>query len=110
MRRLALLLPLFAACVPPASGARDVCEKAHQLIESCGASLPTLENEPCTGFNKVVSKCIAEHAGDCDELATLNTRLDECVGDGGDELLPSDTEIPLTNDFIRDGGFHDGGS
>jgi hypothetical protein len=87
-----------------------VCERAHRLLQGCGATLPVLEGEACTGFNRLVSRCIAEQARDCDGLATLVTRLEDCASDGGEALLPEDDpQLPLPNDFIRDGGTHDAG-
>lgn len=107
MRALALgLLVLVAGCRLQAT-ARDVCEEALNRIERCGATVPTLRDRPCSGLAKEVSTCITEHTTDCDSLATLPGRLDECVPDAGDDFLPEAEELPFP--FTPDAGRADGG-
>lgn len=102
------VLASVAACElgePPPAG--DVCAEAKNRFASCGASLPLLSDGPCTGTTRIVARCVAAHAHDCDELATLFTRIDSCVADmldGGDSLLPPATDLPVPG---RDGGKHD---
>ncbi len=93
------------ADAPPA----DVCIQAKDRFESCGTSLPLLGDGPCAGTSKMVARCVVDHAHDCDELATLFGRIDACVADlldGGDDLLPPPSDLPVAP---RDGGDLDGG-
>ncbi len=105
--RVTVLGVLVAACglggVAPTSYA-SVCEQANGMIEQCGASVPFLTGHECTGLAKVAAKCITEHSTDCDSLATLSTRLDECMPDAGDTLYlnAEDIVIPVTH---QDAGF-----
>jgi len=101
---LALPLGLTAACWEQADAPADVCAEAKQRFNSCGTSVPLLTDGPCNGTTKMFARCVAEHAKDCDELATLFGRIDECVDallDGGDDLLPPADDLPLPD---RDGG------
>lgn len=109
MASLAVLASLASASSLPACGpadppAADVCAEARHRFASCGTSLPVLSDGPCTGTTRIVARCVADHAHDCDELATLFTRIDACVADlldGGDSLLPPATDLPVPG---RDGG------
>ncbi len=103
-RALLVVLPVMVALVslacsnaPPA--AADICIEAKDRFASCGTSLPLLTDGPCSGTTKIVARCVVDHAHDCDELATLFGRIDTCVADlldGGDELLPPATDLPVS--------------
>jgi hypothetical protein len=96
MRGAALLLCVSAAaatwsaaCERPEPG--DACEAARQRFAECGATLPLLDEGPCTGVRLATAECVVDHVADCDELATLPSRIDECI----DDLLPDDDgELP----------------
>lgn len=95
---VALLGALSAACWEELPADADVCLRAKTRIATCGATVPLLDDGPCLGTKKVFSQCVADHAKTCTELATLVTRLDECMNDlldGGDSLLPAPTDLPL---------------
>ncbi|MDB5215449.1 MAG: hypothetical protein JWO86_3376 [Myxococcaceae bacterium] len=104
---LALLAMVHAACSNPEPPAADICIEAKNRFSSCGTSLPLLTDGPCSGTTKIVARCVVDHAHDCDELATLFGRIDACVADlldGGDELLPPATDLPVPpRDAGRDG-------
>ena len=92
------------ACTSTTAPAADVCAEAKNRIASCGTSLPLLTDGPCSGSTRIVARCVVDHAKDCDELATLFGRIDECVADlldGGDPLLPPATDLPVPS---RDAG------
>ncbi len=84
----------------------DVCERADYLVASCGVVLPTLQDSPCTGGARILATCVVNHAHDCDQLATLNRRLDQCKDDlldgGGLIAPPADLPVPAPRD--GDGG------
>ncbi|MDB4935925.1 MAG: hypothetical protein JWP87_2897 [Labilithrix sp.] len=95
---LAMVASLHAACSDREAPAADVCGEAKNRFESCGTSLPVLSDGPCSGTTRIVARCVVEHAHDCDELATLFSRIDACVADlldGGDALLPPATDLPV---------------
>ena len=95
---LASLALVHGACSSPEPPPADVCIAARDRFSSCGTSLPLLTDGPCSGTTRIVARCVVEHAHDCDELATLFGRIDECVADlldGGDELLPPATDLPV---------------
>jgi|GEM_PF-6015560 len=95
---------LLSACFGEANAEGDVCVRARARFATCGATLPLLSDGPCTGTSKLVSQCVADHASDCDELATLLGRIDECMTDvaqDDDSLLPPATDLPVAP---RDGG------
>lgn len=92
------LIGALSACWEELPADADVCLRAKTRIATCGASVPLLDDGPCLGTKKVFSQCVADHAKTCTELATLVTRLDECMNDlldGGDSLLPAPTDLPL---------------
>jgi hypothetical protein len=95
---LGLLALVHAACSNAEPAAADICIEAKNRFSSCGTSLPLLTDGPCSGTTKIVARCVVDHAHDCDELATLFGRIDACVADlldGGDELLPPATDLPV---------------
>ena len=97
----------LCACGSAEPRPADVCAEAKLRFASCGASLPLLADGPCTGTTRIAARCVADHAHDCDELATLFTRIDACVADmldGGDALLPPVTDLPV---HVRDAGTTD---
>jgi hypothetical protein len=78
-----------AGCERPEPG--DACEAARQRFAECGATLPLLEDGPCSGVRLAAAECIVDHVADCDELASLPSRIDECI----DDVLPDDDgELP----------------
>jgi hypothetical protein len=91
-----LMIATAAACSAVAPERVDVCEAARVRFSECGASLPLLTNKPCTGVTRAVSACIVHHVSNCDELASLTTRIDLCVADEADggELPPAEDLIP----------------
>ncbi|MEJ7728684.1 MAG: hypothetical protein WKG00_05670 [Polyangiaceae bacterium] len=53
--------------------------------------MPLLEEGPCSGVRLATAECVVDHVADCDELASLPSRIDECI----DDLLPDDDgELP----------------
>ena len=85
----AVLAACAVACERPEPG--DTCEAARQRFAECGATLPLLDEGPCTGVRRATAECIVDHVADCDELATLPARIDACI----DDLLPEDDgELP----------------
>lgn len=103
-----LVLVLCAACgygdrLPDDA---DVCQRADYLVASCGVVLPTLEGSPCTGAARILATCVVNHAKDCDQLATLNRRLEQCKDDlldgGGLIAPPADLQVPESR--AEDGG------
>lgn len=95
---LASLVVVHAACSSTETPPADLCMAAKDRFSSCGTSLPLLTDGPCSGTTRIVARCVVEHAHDCDELATLFGRIDECVADlldGGDDLLPPATDLPV---------------
>lgn len=101
---LAISLLAAAACASSKDPApTDVCGQASAQFASCGTELPILSGT-CTGTTKIMARCVVDHAHDCDELASLFSRIDECVSDvldGGDALLPPATDLPVPD---LDGG------
>ena len=104
MRRSALFLvvlcviALGVACSSGEPPAADVCGQAKQRFASCGTSIPLLGEGTCSGTSRIVARCVVDHAHDCEELATLFSRIDACVADmldGGDSLLPPATDLPV---------------
>jgi hypothetical protein len=107
--RRAPLLLLLAACLDGGAPPKNVCEQARNLFQVCGATVPLLEGEKCAGVAKALSRCVAEHATDCDELASLASRLDDCRPDGGeDDLLSAAEDLPFPFE-PRDAGRADAG-
>jgi hypothetical protein len=102
-----LALILLGGC-GEAFAPTDVCEQARDLFERCGASVPLLAGEKCAGLGKAVSRCVVEHATDCDALVTLVHRLDECAPDAGDDFLPALEDLPVAYQ-PRDAGHPDAG-
>ena len=106
------ILATFAgasACGPTEPRAGDVCAEAKHRFASCGTSLPLLSDGACSGTTRIIARCVADHAHDCEELATLFTRIDSCVADmldGGDSLLPPATDLPVPG---RDSGKNEDG-
>lgn len=89
---------LLAACWGELPADADVCTRAKYRISTCGASVPVFDEGPCTGTNKLFAQCVTNHAATCTELATLITRVDECMADlldGGDPLLPPPVDLPV---------------
>jgi hypothetical protein len=103
---IAVTVIASAACSSAQPVAGDMCVEAKNRFASCGTSLPLLTDGPCSGTTKIVARCVVDHAHDCDELATLFGRIDACVAgllDGGDELLPPATDLPVSpHDAGRD--------
>ena len=109
MRVLCLALAL-AGCYPnqePAADA-DVCTRAAYLVSSCGFDLPTLDatTTACTGGARIVATCVVDHARDCDELATLTRRIDQCANDlvDGGGLIAPPSDLPAPERASKDGG------
>ena len=106
------LAAVETACSSGEPPAADVCGQAKQRFASCGTSVPLLGDGPCNGTSRIVARCVVDHAHDCDELATLFGRIDACVADmldGGDDLLPPPTDLPVPGrDAGRDGASNDG--
>lgn len=102
-----------AACWGELPADADVCTRAKTRISTCGASVPVFDDGPCTGTNKLFAQCVANHAKTCTELATLITRVDECMADlldGGDTLLPPPVDLPVApRDAAVDGEPRDSG-
>ena len=104
------LLILLCACGTPSAPPKDVCAHARIFFLTCGASVPVLESEKCAGVAKAVARCVVEHARDCDELANLASRLDDCRPDGGDDdLIPAAEDLPFPFE-PRDAGRADAGT
>ena len=95
----ALFAGFVVACVSQQDpAATDVCGQASAQFATCGTELPLLNGGPCTGTAKIMARCVVDHAHDCDELASLFSRIDQCVSDvldGGDALLPPATDLPV---------------
>jgi hypothetical protein len=107
---LGAIAALPTACANEDPPAADVCGEAKNRFSSCGTSLPLFSDGPCTGTTRIVARCVVDHAHDCDELATLFVRIDACVADlldGGDELLPPATDLPVPPRDAGDGGSDD---
>ena len=80
-----------ASCAETTAAPANVCEEANGVFQHCGASAPFLVGGSCTGFRKVASRCVVDHAKSCDELGTLFQRIDSCIeDDAGDPLVPPD--------------------
>jgi hypothetical protein len=108
---MAVVALLVAGACGEQSVSDDVCGQAAQRVRSCGATFGFLQNGTCSGARKLVARCVVDHATDCDELATLSGRLDECVAglaDGGDDILPEITDLPVP--LRSDAGARDTGS
>ena len=105
---LSLMLAVLASgCAREEGAVGDVCERATRLFTECGLTLPILSDGTCTGVTRAVARCVANHASNCDELASLRGRIDACVADeidGGDALIPAAEDLPLP---VVDGG-HEG--
>ena len=88
--RALLFITLLAAC---GAGARATfaspCEEATHLVATCGATVPFLNGRACTGLARYAAISITQHATDCDGLATLAGRLEECMPDAGDGPFPT---------------------
>ena len=95
--RHALVAVLSIAGCAIAPEPKDDCDRAARLFERCGVSLPVLRQR-CAGVPLAIARCVVRVGGDCDALASLSARLDECAADA--ELPPLD-EPPL---FVPDGG------
>ncbi len=98
--RALLFITLLTACGTEVHTAfADPCEEATHLIATCGATVPFLTSRGCTGLARFTATCITRHATDCDSLATLSGRLDECMPDAGDALFPSaeDLQFPVAH-------------
>lgn len=104
MRALLLIgLPLLACPTGPAHFA-TVCDQATDVIERCGATLPLLHDEPCTGLPRFISQCVAEQVHGCDELAKLTRDPSRCLSDGGDDSFPEAESLPFPAPDHVDGG------
>ncbi len=79
------------------------CDRATDMVARCGATLPFISGRSCTGLARLTAMCITQHASDCDTLATLAGRLEDCMPDAGDDLFPTaeDIEMPVAR---RDAG------
>ncbi len=96
-------------CNADEPAAADVCEKAMNVFTRCGVTLPILSGSACTGVTRAIGRCIANHATNCEELASLQGRLDACVQDeldAGETFLPPAEDLPLPS---FEGGNHDAG-
>ena len=113
MRRLLVAVLLsFGACEPAAPPPKDVCEAANVRIARCGVLLPVSIGQGCTGVAKVIAECVTQLADNCDELASLPRRLDQCEAIASAQLPPAnDLPVPVADGGgARDGGVYDGGS
>ena len=114
---LALVLAVLssfalAACSADEPPAVDVCQRAISVFTRCGVTLPILSGGACTGATRTVARCVANHATNCEELASLQGRLDTCVEDeldAGDAFLPTAEDLPLPSfgDAGRDADAND---
>jgi hypothetical protein len=80
------------------------------MVESCGASLPLVDQDLCTGIARAVATCIDNHVANCDDLAGLAGHLDQCVADaadGGDIAPAEDLSLPPLDDAGADAAKHD---
>jgi hypothetical protein len=89
------LVWLFACalgCATQDPPADDVCQQANDLFARCGVTLPILANTPCTGIVHDVADCITKHASNCDDLASIETKLGECAADAfdGGAFIPNE--------------------
>ncbi len=94
----AVLIALLVAGCGSAPPPKDDCEKATQLFLRCGVSLPLTPGQGCTGLRKTISRCVVTIGGDCDALASLGSRLDECAQQVGDDLPPLEDPPLLATD------------
>jgi|GEM_PF-4975933 len=97
----ALFIVAGCATTPPP---KDDCDRATQLFLRCGVSLPLGPGQGCTGLRKIVSRCVVTIGGDCDALASLGSRLDECAQQVGDDLPPLEDPPLFSSDAGVDGG------
>jgi len=100
------LLALLATGCAVLPQAKDDCETATRMFGKCGVSLPVVQTQRCTGVAKTIAKCVVQVGGDCDALASLSGRLDECVATANNELPPLE-DPPLVG---LDGGTDDAGA
>ncbi len=100
---LALLLCACGTEVP--STFATPCDEATHLIATCGAAVPFLSTRSCTGIARFTATCITRHATDCDSLATLSSRLEECMPDAGEGLFPTaeDLQFPVAHSGLDAG-------
>ena len=96
---IAFLLALLSwGCSnPPDAPPADICAQAMGVFTKCGVTLPLLTTGSCTGTARAVARCVAHHATNCEELASLTQRIDACVADelDGGEILPPAEDLPL---------------
>ena len=97
---LAATLPTFllvSACSDADAPAGDVCQQASDLFARCGVTLPLLSGAPCTGVVHDAAQCIAAHAANCDDLASIETKLGACASDALDSggFVPPAEDLPV---------------
>ncbi|MBL8952184.1 MAG: hypothetical protein JNK82_15485 [Myxococcaceae bacterium] len=97
-----LAVVCFEACVQGERTYATVCDEAEAIVQGCGATVPLLEDTPCTGLPKLVSRCVADHARGCDDLAELARNPDRCFPDAGE--LPEPEPLPVPEPDPLDGG------
>ena len=101
---LALSLLLIGCPEAPTSFA-TVCDHANDIVQRCGATVPMLTDTPCTGISRFISQCVADHAPNCDELASLVRNVDRCFPDAGEDgAFPEAESLPFPTPDRLDGG------
>ena len=98
--RAMLFITLLTACGAEVHATfATPCDEATHLVATCGATVPFLNSRACTGLARYTAICITQHATDCDGLATLSGRLEECMPDAGDALFPTaeDLQFPVAH-------------
>jgi hypothetical protein len=103
-RALACLGLAVLACSGGPTHFATVCDQATDVIERCGATVPLLQREPCTGLPRFISQCVAAQVHGCDELATLARDPSRCLFDGGEAPFPEAESLPFPAPDHVDGG------
>lgn len=96
-RALLLAITLSIGCVtlPPP---KDDCELARRIFQHCGVSLPLLEGQACLGVPLGIARCVVKVGNDCDELAAITNRLDDCLA-SANQTLPPLEDVPLSGEI-----------
>ncbi len=82
----ALVLPVMLQFISCTGFETNPCTDASSLLDSCGVSLPLLEDGTCSGLRQDIAQCVLEHASDCQEVALLASNTDVCT----DGMITSD--------------------
>jgi hypothetical protein len=88
MRAALLVVVALAGCTPSEPPAQNDCDQADRIFARCGVELPVVRTGTCNGVAKAIARCVVKLGTDCDALASLTGRLDECVAQANDDLPP----------------------